>query len=207
MRREERDEPVVLLLVVDDRALEVLGEDVAHDADREVGLLEDERRRRRFSTRCSRTSWSLKRYCSSRSKSSRLAPCAAVRMIAPPPCRSRPLASLAQALALLVVEALGDADALAGRRVDHVAPGDRELHRQPRALGLQRVLDDLDDDLLARLEQVGDPLAAVLARGRAAGSRRPGRTISSTCRKPFLSRPMSTNAASRPARTLSTRPL
>ena len=44
---EERDEALVLLLVVDDRALEVGGEDVAHDADREVGLLEDERRRRR----------------------------------------------------------------------------------------------------------------------------------------------------------------
>ena len=57
---------------------------------------------------------------------------------------------LAQPLALLVVEALGDADALARRGVDHVAAGDRQLHRQPRALGLQRVLDDLDDDLLAR---------------------------------------------------------
>ena len=43
--REERHEPVVLLLVVDDRALEVLGEDVAHDAHRQVGLLEDEVRR------------------------------------------------------------------------------------------------------------------------------------------------------------------
>ena len=31
---EERDEPVVLLLVVDDRLLEVRAEDVAHDADR-----------------------------------------------------------------------------------------------------------------------------------------------------------------------------
>jgi len=35
----------------------------------------------------------------------------------------------------------------------------------------------------------------------------PGMTISSTCRKPFLSRPMSTNAASSPGRTLSTLPL
>ena len=119
-----------------------------------------------------RTSWSLNRYCSSRSKSSRLAPGAAVRMIAPPPCRSSPLGLAAQALALLVVEALGDADALAGRRVDHVAPGDGELHRQPRALGLQRVLDDLHDDLLAGLEQVGDLLAAARGRARGAASRR-----------------------------------
>jgi len=46
------------------------------------------------STRFSRTSCSLNRYCSSRSKSARLAPCAAVRMIAPPPRRSSALASL-----------------------------------------------------------------------------------------------------------------
>jgi hypothetical protein len=66
------------------------------------------------------------------------------------------LGLLAQALALLVVQALGDPDALAGRRVDHVAPGDGQLHREPRALRLQRVLDDLHHDLLAGLEQVGD---------------------------------------------------
>ena len=77
---------------------------------------------------------------------------------------------LAQPLALLVVEPARDADALAVRGVDHVAPGDREVHRQPRALGLQRVLDDLDDDLLAGLEHVGD-LAAV-APGAAAAARR-----------------------------------
>src|SRR4051795_8695716 len=138
------------------------------------------------STRCSRTSWSLKRYCSSRSKSSRLAPDAGVRMIAAPSSRSRPLgagrrrggrpyarpaavevqalAGPPEALALLVVEALRHADALAGRRVDHVAPGDGQLHREARALGLERVLDDLDDDLLAGLEQVGDlrPAAAAV---------------------------------------------
>ena len=42
---EERDEAVVLLLVVDERALEVGAEDVAHDAHGEVGLLEDHRGR------------------------------------------------------------------------------------------------------------------------------------------------------------------
>jgi hypothetical protein len=36
---------VVLLGVIDDRAFEVGGEDVSDDPDREVGLLEDERRR------------------------------------------------------------------------------------------------------------------------------------------------------------------
>ena len=76
------------------------------------------------------------------------------------------LGLLAQALALLVLEPARDADALAGGRVDHVAAGDRELHRQPRALGLQRVLDDLDDDLLAGLEQVGDARAGSVPRPR-----------------------------------------
>src|SRR5205807_5716662 len=44
--REERREALVLLLVVDDRALEVSREDVAHDPHRQVRLLEHERRRR-----------------------------------------------------------------------------------------------------------------------------------------------------------------
>ncbi len=57
---------------------------------------------------------------------------------------------LAEAIALLVIEPAGDADALAVRREDHVAAGDRQVHRQPRAFRLQRILDDLDDDLLAR---------------------------------------------------------
>ena len=39
---------MVLLLVVDDRTLEVLAEDVAHDTDREIRLLEDQRGRRRL---------------------------------------------------------------------------------------------------------------------------------------------------------------
>ena len=68
----------------------------------------------------------------------------------------------AQPLAFLVLEALGDADALAGRRVDHVAARDRQVHREPRALGLERVLDDLHDDLLTGLEDVADALAALL---------------------------------------------
>jgi hypothetical protein len=49
----------VLLGIVDHRALEVRGEDVAHDADREVGLLEDQRGRGGSSTRFSSTSLSL----------------------------------------------------------------------------------------------------------------------------------------------------
>ena len=73
------------------------------------------------------------------------------------------LGLLAQPVALLVLQAPRDADALARGRVDHVAPGDGELHREPRALGLERVLDDLDDDLLPGLEQIGDARAAAAA--------------------------------------------
>ena len=80
------------------------------------------------------------------------------------------LGLLAQPLALLVVEAARDADALAGRRVDHVAAGDREIHREARALGLERVLDDLYDDLLAGLQQRRD-VVCLAARAAAAARR------------------------------------
>ncbi len=119
-------------------------------------------------TRLTSTSWSLCRYFSSRSKSSRLAPWAAVRTITPPSSSDEVGGLAAQAFALAVLQAARDADALAGGRVDHVAPGDRQLHRQARALRLQGVLDDLHDDLLAGLEQVGDlaPASPAPALGR-----------------------------------------
>src|SRR3954451_6643711 len=160
---EERDKAVGLLLVVDDRALEMLGEDVAHDADREIGLLEDERRRGRGLDALLEDLVQLEEVLQ-----------LALEVLALGARRGRAddraaavqvetAGGAAQALALLVVEALGDADPLARRRVDHVAPGDGELHREPGALRLQRVLDDLYHDLLARLQQVGDLLAALLA--------------------------------------------
>ena len=91
-----------------------------------------------------------------------------MRTITPPSPSVEVGGLAAQALALVVLQAPRDADALAGGRVDHVAPGDRQLHRQARALGLQGVLDDLHDDLLPGLEQVGDlaPAAAAPALGR-----------------------------------------
>ena len=169
---EERLEPVVLLLVVDDRLLELAREDVARHAHRQVGLLEDHLRRRASpSARCWSTSWSLCRYLISRSKSSRFAPCAAVRTIAPPSPRSILPAARAQPVALLVVEPARHADALALRHVHEVAPRDRELHRQARALRLQRVLDRLDQDLLAGLQELGDPLALAGAAAAAPAAR------------------------------------
>ena len=56
-----------------------------------------------------------------------------------------------------------DADAAALRRVDEVAAGDRDVHREPGALRLQRVLDHLDEDLLAGFDQLVDASAAAAA--------------------------------------------
>ena len=144
--------------------LEVGREDVAHDAHGQVGLLEDHAPGATASSaRLTSTSWSLCRYMQLALEVRALG---AVRRGADDRAAAAEVEAadlLAQPLALLVVEALGDADALARRGVDHVAAGDRQLHRQARALRLQRVLDDLDDDLLAGLEQVGDLLAALLA--------------------------------------------
>ena len=153
----------MLLLVVDDRALEVGREDVAHDAHGEVGLLEDQRGRGRLLDALLQDLVELEEVLHLALEVGALGArgggaddgAATLEVQAP--------RLTAQAVALLVVETLGDADALARGRVDHVAPGDGELHRQPRALGLQRVLDDLHHDLLAGLEQVGDLLAALLA--------------------------------------------
>src|SRR6202012_1858464 len=66
---------------------------------------------------------------------------------------------LAQPLALLIVQPPRNPDTLAVGRVDQVGARGRQVHRQPRALRLQRILDDLDDDLLPGLEQVGDVAA------------------------------------------------
>ncbi len=75
---------------------------------------------------------------------------------------------LPQPVALFVGESAADADAAAVGRVDEVTAGDREVHREPRALRLQRILDDLDEDLLSRLDQLVDATAAAATalRGR-----------------------------------------
>ena len=114
-------------------------------------------------TRCCSTSLSLNRYCSSRSKSPRVAPWAAVRMIAPPPPRSSCLASWRRRWRSASSSRRETPTPSPVGRVDHVAPGDGQLHREPRALGLERVLDDLHDDLLPGPEQVGDARAGLLA--------------------------------------------
>ena len=171
--REERHQPVVLFGVVDDRSLE-RAEKMSRTTRTERSASWKTRAGAGVSaTRFWSTSLSLNRYSSSRSRSARLAPWAAVRMIAPAPLRSSFAASLRSRSRSLSSSRRETPTPSPYGRVDHVAAGDREVHREPRALGLQRVLDDLDDDLLAGLEHVGDlPAVARRCRGRGAAPRR-----------------------------------
>src|SRR6202008_514035 len=66
----------------------------------------------------------------------------------------------AQARAFAVVlDARRDADALALRQVDEIARGNADEGREPRALGAERILQHLHEDLVA----LAHVLAAVLA--------------------------------------------
>ena len=75
-----------------------------------------------------------------------------------------------QAVALLVLEPARDARALSLRHVHEVAARDRELHREARPLGLERILDRLDQDLLAGLQELGDALALAASAASAAAA-------------------------------------
>ncbi len=146
----------MLLGIVHDRALELGREHVAHDANREVGLLEDQRRRGRLFDALLEHLVELEQV-----QQLALQIGALGALGGRPDDRASALqvelgGLLAEPLALLVVEPSRHAYALAERRVDHVAARDREFHRQPRALRLQGVLDHLDDDVLAGLQQICD---------------------------------------------------
>ena len=95
--------------------------------------------------------------------SSAEAPSAAVRTMIPPSLASSPLMISFSRARSRVVEPARDSEALALRDEDEEASGQRDLRRQPRALRLHRVLDRLDEDLLAARDQVGDLLAVALA--------------------------------------------
>jgi hypothetical protein len=82
--REEGDQALVLLGVVDHRALEVLGEDVAHHAHRQVGLLEDQARRGRRLDALVEDLVELEEVLQLALEVLALGAVAAVRMIAPP---------------------------------------------------------------------------------------------------------------------------
>ena len=88
------------------------------------------------------------------------APSAAVRTMTPPCVGAISLRMSRRRVALVVLEPARDAEALAVRDEDDEAAGERDLGREPRALRLHRVLDRLDEDLLAAAQEVLD-LAAV----------------------------------------------
>src|SRR4029453_5809433 len=56
----------------------------------------------------------------------------------------------------LVLDAARDADVTGLRHVDHVAPGNRDEGRDPRALGAQRLLGDLHQDFLVPAQHLLD---------------------------------------------------
>src|SRR5262249_41131087 len=133
-----------------------VGEDVAHDSDGQVGLLEDQRWRRALGDALLEDFGQLEEVEQLALEISALG---ALSSGADDRARSLQVELgrlLAQTLALLVVEAAGYAHPLAEWRQHHVATGDRQVHGKTGALGLERVLDDLDDDLLAGLEHVVD---------------------------------------------------
>jgi len=70
---------------------------------------------------------------------------------------------VAQAVALGSLELLGHPDAVATGRQHHEAAGERHVHREARALRAHRILGDLDEHVLARLDQLLDALGAPVA--------------------------------------------
>ena len=90
--------------------------------------------------------------------SSSVRPSAAVRVMNPPtgPGR-RALQNALQAQPFFIAGDLArNAHVFERRHVHHVAPRQRDVRSDARALLPQRLLGDLDDDLLAFLEQIGD---------------------------------------------------
>jgi hypothetical protein len=73
------------------------------------------------------------------------------------------LEDVLQTLPLVVLEPARHAEPLAVRDEHDEAAGQRDLHRQARALRLHRILHRLDEDLLAPAEQVLDALALPVA--------------------------------------------
>ena len=161
------DDALERALVVDECLLEVVGEEVARDAERQLGLLVDEGRRLgllRF--RLDRLPEALEKdevsldvlsgcaFGRGADDDAALLGCDGLHDVAEPD-------------ALVVVEPARDAEALSAGDVDDEAAGDRDLGREPRALRLHRVLDGLDEDLLVALEEVLDlAAAAALELGR-----------------------------------------
>src|SRR5439155_65979 len=158
-----RDDALVCAVVVDVRLLEVAGEQVARDAQRQLRFLVDERR-----------GLHLVRAGLNRLPEPLQEDEVALDVLLGRAFRGRAddhaafldvqlLEDVLQALALVVVEAARDAEALALRDEDDEAAGQRDLCREPRALRLHRILDRLHEDRLALADQVLDLAAVVLS--------------------------------------------
>ena len=157
------DDPLVRAVVVDEQPLEVAGEEVAHDAQRQLGLLVDQRRRLRvLRLRLDRLPEALQEV----EVALDVLGGGALRGGADDHAallRRDLLEDRLQAVALLVLDAPRDAEAVAVRHEDDEAAGQRDLGRQARALRLHRVLDRLDEHVLAALDQILDLPRALAA--------------------------------------------
>src|SRR4029079_10515747 len=157
------DDALLRPLVVDEQLLEVIGEEIADDAQRQLGLLVEERGR--LLGLCTRLDLlpepleedkvALDVFCGG-AFSRRADDDAALLDVE---C----LADATEPDPLVVFERARDTEALAARDIDDEAPRERDLGRQARALRLHRVLDGLDEDLLASANQVLDLLAVAPA--------------------------------------------
>ncbi len=150
-------------VVVDPRAEEVAREEVTDDAQRELGLLVDERRR--LGALCLR----LDRLPQPLEEDEVALDVLGGRALGgrahddPAALRIEVLDDVLQTVALGVLEPSRDAGALPVRDVDEEAAGQRDLGREPRALRLHRILDRLHHDRLAALDQVLDLARALPA--------------------------------------------
>ena len=148
--------------MVDVRAHEVAGEQVADDPQRQLGFLVDQLRRLRLlGARLNRLPEPLQEDEVALDVLGRGA-LGGGADDDPALLDVEPLNHVLQPISLRVVEAPGHAQAFPVGDVDEEPPGERDLRRQPRALGLHRVLDGLYEQLLAARDQVLDLLAVPL---------------------------------------------
>src|SRR5262249_35034488 len=139
-----------------ERLLEVVGEEVARDAERQLGLLVDESRRLRPGrVGLDRLPELLEEHEVALDV---LRGCALGRGADNDAAlfRGDRLDDVAEPRALVVLEPSRDAEAFSARDEDDEAARERDLGGEPRALRLHRVLDGLDEDLLVALQEVLD---------------------------------------------------
>src|SRR5262249_2055739 len=153
---EVADDSPVRSLVVDVRLLEVAGEEVADDAQRQLGLLVDELGRlRALGLRLDRAPEPLEEdevaldVLLGRAFGGRADDDATLLDV-------EALEDVLQAVALVVVEPARHAETLSLRDENDEPAGQRDLSGQPRALRLHRVLHGLDENRLPARDEVLD---------------------------------------------------